>query len=100
MNRLDPSPFILTINGGSSSIKFALFRDAEIPVPVTRGMIERIGLPNSEMLVTDAATPQSSRRSVHAPDHSACVGFITEWLEKRLDIVSSMAGRPIADPNE
>jgi acetate kinase len=86
MNRLDPSPFILTINGGSSSIKFALFRDAETPVPVTRGMIERIGLPNSEMLVTDAATQQSSRRSVHAPDHSACVGFITEWLEKRLDI--------------
>ncbi|MBS0184113.1 MAG: acetate/propionate family kinase [Nitrospira sp.] len=84
MNRLDQSPFILTINGGSSSIKFALFRTVDLSVPVTRGMIDRIGLPNSEMRVTDAATQQSSRRAVHAPDHRACVGFITEWLEQQV----------------
>ncbi|MGE3977880.1 MAG: acetate/propionate family kinase [Nitrospira sp.] len=86
MNRLDQSLFILTINGGSSSIKFALFRTVDLSVPVTRGMIDRIGLPNSEMLVTDAATQQSSRRAVHAPDHRACVGFITEWLEQQVGI--------------
>jgi acetate kinase len=108
MNPLDPSPFILTINGGSSSITFALFRDADRPVPVTRGMVDRVGLPNSEMVVTDATTQQSSRRAVHAPDHRACVGFITGWLEQRSElsvsllsgIVSSMVGGPIADPNE
>lgn len=84
MNRQEPSPFILTINGGSSSIKFALFRHMDSPVSVTRGVVDRIGLPNSEMLVTDAATQQSSRRTVHAPDHRTCVGFITEWLEQQV----------------
>ncbi|HWF62503.1 MAG TPA: acetate/propionate family kinase [Nitrospira sp.] len=84
MNRLDQSPFILTINGGSSSIKFALFQAENPSVPVTRGMIDRIGLPNSEMVVTDAATQQSSRRDIHVRDHRACVGFITEWLEQQV----------------
>jgi acetate kinase len=86
MSRQEPSPFLLTINGGSSSIKFALFQDADSPLLMTRGMVERIGLPNSEMLVTDAATQQLSRRAVHAPDHSTCVGFITKWLEQQVGI--------------
>jgi len=86
MNRLEPSLFILTINSGSSSIKFALFRDADPTVPVTRGMIDRIGLPNSEMRVTDTATQQPTLRAVHAPDHQTCVGFIIEWLEQQVGI--------------
>lgn len=55
-------------------------------MPVTRGLVDRIGLPNSEMLVTDAATRQPSRRAVHAPDHRTCVGFITEWLEQQVGV--------------
>lgn len=47
-------------------------------------MVDRIGLTNSELLVTDAATQQPSRRAVHAPDHRTCVGFITEWLARQL----------------
>lgn len=86
MNQPDPSPFILTINGGSSSIKFALFRDVDPPVPATRGMVDRIGLPNSEIVITDATTQQPSRRAVRTPDHKTCVGFITEWLERQLGI--------------
>lgn len=84
MNQSDQSAFILTINGGSSSIKFALFRDVDSPVPVTRGMVDRIGLPNSEIVIIDATTQQSSRRAVHTPDHKTCVGLITEWLEQQL----------------
>ncbi|MBX3330150.1 MAG: acetate/propionate family kinase [Nitrospira sp.] len=86
MNRLSPSPFILTINGGSSSIKFALFRAVDPLVPVTHGIVDRIGLSNSEMRVTDAATQQSSRKSVHAPNPKTCVGLITEWLEQQVGI--------------
>jgi len=84
MNRQESSPFILTINGGSSSIKFALFRAVDSSAPVTRGMVDRIGLPNSEMRITDVATQQLSRRTVLAPDHRTCVGFITEWLEEQV----------------
>jgi hypothetical protein len=38
---------ILTINGGSSSIKFALFEVDRISRPVLGGRIERIGLPGT-----------------------------------------------------
>ena len=38
---------ILTINGGSSSIKFALFEAAESLKRILAGGIERIGLPDA-----------------------------------------------------
>ena len=38
---------VLTINGGSSSIKFALFEPGEPPGRVLSGQIERVGLPDA-----------------------------------------------------
>jgi acetate kinase len=81
-----PHAEILTINGGSSSIKFALFQDVDPPVPVTRGMIDRIGLPNSVMVVNDVVTQQPERQTVNAPDHQACVGLLMEWVEQNVGI--------------
>jgi acetate kinase len=77
---------ILTINGGSSSLKFALFQDTDPPVPVTRGMIDRIGLPESVMVVNDVETQQSERQTVNVADHVACVGALIDWLERQIDI--------------
>lgn len=77
---------ILTINGGSSSLKFALFRDTDSPVPVTRGMIDRIGLPDSMLMVNDVVAQQAERQTVNAPDHRACVGVLIDWLERQIDM--------------
>jgi acetate kinase len=41
------NPRILTINGGSSSIKFALFEAGDSLRRVLEGGIERIGLPDA-----------------------------------------------------
>lgn len=82
MNRLDQSPFILTINGGSSSIKFALFRNADPPVPVTRGLIDRIGFPDSVMVVNDVLTHRSKCLTVEAEDHQAAAGCLMEWFSQ------------------
>ena len=38
---------VLTINGGSSSVKFALFGLTEPPVRMLSGEVERIGLPGT-----------------------------------------------------
>ena len=38
------NPRILTINGGSSSIKFAVFESSDSLLRVLEGRIERIGL--------------------------------------------------------
>jgi acetate kinase len=41
------SPHILTVNGGSSSIKFALFEAGNPLWRILGGEIERIGLPEA-----------------------------------------------------
>lgn len=73
---------ILSINGGSSSLKFALFRKDGVPVRVAGGMIDRIGLPESSMVVTDCMTGRSERRSIEAPDHAAGSRLLVDWLER------------------
>jgi len=45
------NPQILTINGGSSSIKFALFEVGDPLRRILEGEIERIGLPESTFVV-------------------------------------------------
>jgi acetate kinase len=73
---------LLTVNGGSSSLKFAVFRVARPPVRVSAGRIERIGLPGSMLIVTDPTTGTTTRRAVHAPDHAACVPTLVELLDE------------------
>ena len=43
------NPRILTINGGSSSIKFALFKAGDSLRRILEGGIERIGLPEAAL---------------------------------------------------
>jgi len=50
------NPHILTINGGSSSIKFALYQAGE---PLTRalyGKVDRIGMSGTNLTFDDTAT--------------------------------------------
>ena len=82
MSDVGPGPFILTINGGSSSLKFALFMDVDPPVRVAQGMIDRIGLPDSVLVVENVTTAQSERRALDAPDHAACTDVLMGWLER------------------
>ena len=43
------NPHILTINGGSSSIKFALFEAGDSLRRILEGVIEQIGLPEAQI---------------------------------------------------
>lgn len=77
------SPRILTINGGSSSIKFALFEAGDSLQRVLRGAIDRIGLPEAALRVTGSDQADNFSRTVKAPDHTAAVGALMDWIEKR-----------------
>ena len=72
---------ILAINGGSSSLKFALFDRGEPPLRRAGGTIERIGLPDSVMLTDDNGNGRLKTRPVHVPDQNSCVGLILDWVE-------------------
>ena len=67
-------PRILTINGGSSSIKFALFEAGDSLRRIVEGGIDRIGLPGASMHVKGLNQADNLSRSVTAPDHTAAVG--------------------------
>lgn len=73
---------ILTINAGSSSIKFALFQPGPPLRRLGSGTIERIGLPGTSLTAVDAAGRQAERRTIKAADHAACVPPVMDWLER------------------
>ena len=74
---------VLTINGGSSSIKFAVYARGEPPLRGLHGHIDRIGLPDAKLTFTDAVTQQPSSCAVEVATHSAAVHFLIDWLEKQ-----------------
>jgi acetate kinase len=73
-------PCILTINGGSSSLKFALFAMADRPARLLSGRVERIGMPSSRLVMADADGRQEES-AVAAPDQAAAVNLFIELLE-------------------
>ena len=74
---------ILTINGGSSSIKFALFEAGDSLRRILEGGIERIGLPEATLRVKGLNPSDNFSRLVTAPDHTVAVGALMDWIEER-----------------
>ncbi len=78
------NPRILTINGGSSSIKFALFEAGDSLRRILEGGIERIGLLEATLRVKGLDQADNVSRPVAAPDHTAAVGALMDWIEERV----------------
>ena len=57
---------ILRINGGSSSIKFALYQTGEPLKRSLDGKVDRIGLPDTNMAFTDPTGNRQDRRRIAA----------------------------------
>lgn len=74
---------ILTINGGSSSIKFALFETGNSLRRVLDGRIERIGLPEATFDVKGPEEADTFSRAANATDYAGAVTLLMTWLEKR-----------------
>ena len=77
-------PRILTINGGSSSIKFALFEAGDPLRRILEGSVERIGLPEATLGVKGLNQADNFSRPLAAPDHTTAVGALMDWIEERL----------------
>ena len=70
---------ILTINGGSSSIKFALYQDGE---PLQRGLhgkVDRIGLSGTNLTFHDPTKKQRESRKLAATDHKSVANSLIDW---------------------
>src|SRR5664280_1707981 len=85
------NPRILTVNGGSSSIKFVLYQTGE---PLKRGLhgkIDRIGLSGTNLTSNDPTKKQPESRSIAAADHKSAANSLIDWLEEQDDFASVRA---------
>jgi acetate kinase len=87
---MEPSPVrqtktsILTVNGGSSSIKFALFEASDSLQRILAGSIDRIGMPEAAFVVKGLKEADNFTRSVTAANHKVAVGLLMDWIEERI----------------
>ena len=72
---------VLTINGGSSSLKLAVFTGGDPAKRVLSAAIERIGLPGATLRTTNPASGATDRREIDAHDHAACVPIVAKLVE-------------------
>jgi acetate kinase len=74
-------PCVLTINGGSSSIRFAVYEVGKTLQRRLDGKIDRIGLSGTNLIVNDPTGKSHSPRLHAIADHQKAVGFLLDWLE-------------------
>jgi acetate kinase len=82
---------ILTINGGSSSIKFALYKAGETPARLLQGEIDRIGLKDTTLTFRHQKKDQQDTLKAEASDHTSAANFLMNWLEKQKEYTSVKA---------
>ena len=88
---------ILTINGGSSSIKFAMYRSEESLELSFHGSVDRIGLPGTKLTFTDATGNKKDSLSLDTSDTRSVSNFLIDWLEKKIDfsLISGIGHRVV-----
>jgi len=82
---------LLTINGGSSSIRFALFDGGEPLRRLLDGKVDRIGLSGTNLTFKDATGLSQNSHTIDANDRHSAVGFLLDWLETQQAFVSVKA---------
>ena len=84
-------PCVLTINGGSSSIRFAVFAAGATLQRRLAGKIDRIGRSGTCLVVDPPEGGTPERRRVKADDHGGAVDFLLHWLEAQSAFASVRA---------
>ena len=87
---------VLTINVGSSSIRFAFFTGGMAPERVLSGQVERIGLPGTALSFKDPAGQPQSKAFPTGPA-AEVVGALLDWFQARREFgtVSVVAHRVV-----
>ena len=76
-------PSLLTINAGSSSIRFAVYRAGAVPRRLLAGMVAGIGSKRATLSVSEPASAMLRPRRVAAGDHRVAVRVLMHWLESQ-----------------
>lgn len=72
---------LLTINGGSSSIRFALYEEDEPLRRLLDGKVDRVGLSGTNLTFKDSTGKSHDSRTIDPDHHGSAVAFLLDWLE-------------------
>ena len=90
LNRLSIPASVLAINGGSSSIKFAVYQTAALLKPSLSGKLDRVGL-SGTTLSWRATEGGPGAGQTAARDGKSAAAFLIEWLEARQEFAALSA---------
>lgn len=76
---------ILTINSGSSSIKFALYKIEEPLTKLFYGKLERVGTKNTKLSFNKTGINQKNIEPIAVLGHADAANFLIDCLEKQED---------------
>ena len=85
------NPRILTINGGSSSIKFALYQVGAALKRGLHGKVDRIGSSGTNLTFNDPTKKQQESRKLAAADHTSMANVLLDWFEEQKSFQSVRA---------
>jgi acetate kinase len=88
-------PVILSINGGSSSIKFSLFKKEDQLVALFSGHIQRIGVNGTVLFIKNLVQNKEQRMPVDAKNIQGAVAYITDWLDQHSNVSITAIGHRI-----
>jgi acetate kinase len=74
---------LLTINGGSSSIKFALYQKGEVLERGLYGKVDRIGLSGTNLTFHDPTGNRQDSHSIATSDPKSAANFLIDWLAEQ-----------------
>lgn len=72
---------MLTLNGGSSSVRFAVYEADTSPRRQLDGKIDSIGTAHATLIVRAGAGSEQPPRKIVGTDHRAATGALLDWLE-------------------
>ncbi len=73
---------ILTINGGSSTIKFAAFTSSGAPQRILTGQVEGIGRADTTLSAADTYRAETHRVTIRAADHGQAAHSLIDWIAR------------------
>jgi len=82
---------ILTVNAGSSSIKFALYQVSEVLKQRLYGKVDRIGLTGTNLTFHELDGKPQASRSLAAADHKSAARLLIDWFEAQKAFASVKA---------
>jgi acetate kinase len=82
---------LLAMNGGSSSIRFALFTADVAMRRILDGKVDRIGVSGTRLAFHHRREGKKGTRRIRGRDYSGAAAYLIKWLEEQPDFASVAA---------